>query len=96
MAHLRFTTASYHDLDEIVRYIGVRSPSAAARLVDRIEAECWRLARNPSVGQPRPDLAPGVRFFPIGNYLIFYREWEEGIQVLRVIHGARDYGPQNF
>ncbi len=96
MARPRFTTAAFRDLDEIVRYIGARNPAAAARLTDRIEAECWRLARNPGVGQIRPDLAPDLRFFPIGSYLIFYRESSEGIQVIRLIHGSRDYGPTDF
>ena len=39
---------------------------------------------------------PGIRFFPVGNYLIFYRESAEGIQVIHVIHGARDYGSADF
>lgn len=25
------------------------------------------------------------------NYLIFYRETEETVEILRVVHGARDY-----
>jgi toxin ParE1/3/4 len=96
MARPRFTTDAYHDLDEIVRYIGAQNPAAATRLTDRLEAECWRLARHSAIGQPRSDLAPGIRFFPVGNYLIFYRESPEGIQVIRVLHGARDYGPADF
>ena len=96
MARPRFTTAAWRDLEKITRYIGARNPAAAMRLTDRMEAECWWLARDPRVGQPRPDLAPDLRFFPVGNYLIFYRESDDGIQVIRVIHGARDYGPQDF
>src|SRR5713226_8246174 len=39
-----------------------------------------------------PELA-GVRFFPVTrfrNYLVFYRPTTTGIEVLRVLHGARD------
>lgn len=96
MARPRFTTAAYQDLDEIMRYIGARDPSAAERLTDQIEVECWRLAREPGTGQLRPDLAVGLRFFPVGNYLIFYRESTEGVQVIRVLHGARDYRQADF
>lgn len=96
MARPRFTTDAFRDLEEIVRYIGARNPDAATRLTDRLEAECWRLARDPGIGQPRPDLAQGLRFFPVGNYLIFYRESSEGIQVIRVLHGARDYRVTDF
>lgn len=45
---------------------------------------------------PTSHLAPGLRLFPLGNYLIFYLPEPEGIQVIRVIHGARDYGPEFF
>jgi len=96
MARPRFTTAAWRDLDAIVRYIGAKNPAAAARLTHWIEEECWRLARQPGLGQLRPDLLPSVRFIPLGSYLIFYRESDEGIQVLRVLHGARDYGPADF
>jgi toxin ParE1/3/4 len=96
MARPRFTLDACRDLEEITRYTGARDASAAARLTDRLEAICWRLARDPGIGQPRPDLAASLRFFPVGNYLIFYRASEEGIEVIRVIHGARDYGARDF
>ena len=96
MARPRFTTDAFRDLEEIVRYLGARDPAAASRWMDRIEAECWQLAREPGIGQLRPDLAPDLRFFPLGNYLIFYRASAEGIQVIRIIHGARDYGQTDF
>jgi toxin ParE1/3/4 len=31
-----------------------------------------------------------LRSFPVGNYVIFYREVSEGIEIIRVLHGARD------
>jgi toxin ParE1/3/4 len=96
MSQPRFTTEAWLDLEEIVRYIGARNPTAAARLTDAIEETCWRLARQPGIGQLRSDLLPGVRFIPLRSYLIFYRASDEGIQVLRILHGARDYGPADF
>jgi toxin ParE1/3/4 len=44
----------------------------------------------------RPDLLPGLRFFPVGNYLILYRESTEGVDLIRILHGARDYGRRDF
>jgi toxin ParE1/3/4 len=46
------------------------------------------LASNPLLGRARPEIAPELRYLPIGNYLILYRELEEGIEVVRVVHGA--------
>jgi len=96
MARLRFTSAASRDLEEIVRYVGARNPAAATKLTDGLEKECHRLSRDPGIGQIRPDLAAGLRFFPLGNYLIFYRESGEGIQVIRVLHSARDYRSSDF
>jgi toxin ParE1/3/4 len=42
------------------------------------------------MGRERIDIAPLVRSFPVNNYLIFYRLIEEGIEIVRVIHGARN------
>lgn len=36
--------------------------------------------------------APGLRYFPFQNYLIFYREIKDGIEIVHVFHGARDIG----
>ena len=44
----------------------------------------------PEVGRQRPDLAPNLRSLPAGNYVIFYRPIPDGIQLIRVLHGARD------
>jgi len=49
------------------------------------------LAENSHAGPAREDLARGLRFFPVGNYLIFYTITGDGIVVVRVLHGARDY-----
>jgi toxin ParE1/3/4 len=33
---------------------------------------------------------PGCRSFSVGNYAIFFRPVEGGIEVARIIHGSRD------
>ncbi len=42
------------------------------------------------MGRRREELAPALRSFPAGNYVIFYRPVREAIQIIRVLHGARD------
>lgn len=42
------------------------------------------------MGRLRQELRPGLRSFPVGNYLILYYPIPEGIAILRIIHGARD------
>jgi toxin ParE1/3/4 len=33
---------------------------------------------------------PALRSLSVGNYLIFYRPLADGIEIVRVLHGARD------
>ena len=84
------------DLAEIFSYIAVDKLSAAERFVEAAEDAFTKLADMPGMGpewgSKKPSLR-GVRFWPIrgfSNYLIFYKRTKDGIEVLRVIHGARD------
>ena len=78
------------DLWEILVYIARDNEDAAFRLIDAIDERFEMLARFPMGGQARPELLPNLRSFPVGRYLIFYRPIEDGIEVLRVLHGARN------
>lgn len=48
------------------------------------------LADHPQAGRERPELARGIRSFPVGRYIIFYQPTVSGIDVVRVLHGSRD------
>lgn len=37
-----------------------------------------------------PDIAKALRYHPVGNYLLLYRVIPNGIELVRVVHGARD------
>jgi toxin ParE1/3/4 len=78
------------DLLDIWEDVAESSLEAADRLLDAIAAQCDRLADFPGMGRRRDELAPSLRSFPIGNYVIFYRLIDDGIEVIRVLHGARD------
>lgn len=45
----------------------------------------------PEMGSPRFDVRPGMRLFPIGRYLILYRAADAVAEIVRVIHGAREW-----
>jgi toxin ParE1/3/4 len=45
----------------------------------------------PGMGVARFDVRPNLRMFPVGNYLILYQEIEEGVEIVRVLHGARQW-----
>jgi toxin ParE1/3/4 len=89
MAHCTKRAKAEADLLEIWLYIAQDSPRAADRLLDRIEAQCRLLADNPRLGRARPEIASDARAWNVGQYLVLYREQGDGIEVVRVVHGAR-------
>ncbi len=46
------------------------------------------------MGRTRDDLSPGLRSLSFGRYVIFYLPVDDGIDVVRVLHSARDIGAQ--
>jgi toxin ParE1/3/4 len=77
-------------LVEIGEYIAADNPPAADRVVDALMERVTFLSGNPQIGSPRADIAEGMRLFPVGNYLLLYREIPTGVEVVRILHGARD------
>jgi toxin ParE1/3/4 len=78
------------DILEIWDYIADDSLAAADRWVDRLDEQLRMLAAQPLMGRAREELAPGVRSFPFGRYVVIYVLLDNGIDVVRVMHGARD------
>jgi toxin ParE1/3/4 len=95
MKRYRLTPEAEKDLDEITNFIAAGARAAANRLIDGIEAKCQALAEMPGTGRGREELAPNLRSSHVHKYIIFYRLDDEGIEVIRVIHGHRDI-PKQF
>ena len=90
MARVLKRPLAENDLDEIWLYIAQDNPDNADALLDKIEERCQALAQFPFIGTDRDELMPDLRSLPVGNYLIFYMPIEDGIVVVRVLHGMRD------
>src|SRR4051794_38870792 len=78
------------DIYSIANHIAADNLEAALRWLDTIDEKLARLAEFPGLGPARDELAPGLRSFPVGNYIIAYRRINDGIEVVRVLHGARE------
>lgn len=86
------------DLIDIFRnYAREAGLTVARRFNDEAEATITRLAAMPGMGTRYEAENPAfgeLRFLPIGGafgiYLVFYRPTTAGIEVARVLHGARD------
>jgi toxin ParE1/3/4 len=90
MVPLRFSDHAEIDLIEIGDFIATDSAVNARRFVADLEKYCLILAAHPLLGRARDDLLPGLRSLPYHRYLIFYRALHSGVEIVRVLHGARD------
>jgi toxin ParE1/3/4 len=86
-----FSPSSRLDLQQIMEFIALDKPGAALNFVERLEEACRALAKNPDLGASRDDLLPRLRVWSVGKYAIFYRQTEDGIDVVRVVHGAKNF-----
>jgi toxin ParE1/3/4 len=92
MGHRR-TSQADSDLDDIWYYVASKSSSLdiADRFIDSITDRFFLLASHPNIGRARDeDLRPGLRSFPVGEYVIIYRIQDEDVLILRVLRGSRN------
>jgi len=90
------TRESRSDFDNIWAYIAARNLDAADGVVRKLESTLNLLASAPQMGRKVEELGLNLRSFPVGSYLIFYRPVDDGIQLIRIIHGAREITPEYF
>src|SRR5258706_3757792 len=92
MASVVVRPRASEDLAEVWAYIAQDSVKHADRFAVLIDDHFRALARRPLMGRSRPELAPELRSFPVGHYVIFYLPLPKGVEIVRVLHGARDIG----
>lgn len=90
MKPLIFTALALRDFQDIHDYIAKDNPDAALEFIERLEKRCKRLCEMPGVGRKRDELRPNTRSATEGDYVLFYRKLNGGIEILRVVHGKRD------
>ena len=90
---LIYLEAAAVDLEDISDFIIEQSGSVdtAEALVGRLKRRCDRLAELSGIlGQLRNALAPGLRSTPEGRYVIFFRYVSDRIEIVNILHSARD------
>jgi toxin ParE1/3/4 len=90
MPKVRRTVQAKRDYVQIWVHIAENNLTAADRLVEQFDQAIEVLSRFPGMGRARDDLASGLRTYPVGNYLLMYRAMKGGIELVRVVHGARN------
>jgi toxin ParE1/3/4 len=90
LVRIRRTPRAAQDLEEIWLHVARENPDAADSLLDALETRLVLLADHPMMGPARSDVAPDMRYHPVGQYLLLNRIVKGGIELVRVLHGARD------
>lgn len=90
MSHFRLAQQAKTDLREIWDYVAADNPAAVDRLIDNFYEKFRLIATQPLMGQSRKELGANLRSFSIGAYVAIFGPIDDGIEVVRVIHGARD------
>lgn len=88
----RFTISllAQQAISEVGEYIARENPVRVLSFVRELRARIGELAERPLAFHERRDLKPGLRAARHGRYLIFFRFDGQIVEVLRVLHGARD------
>lgn len=90
MKKLRYLPKAKDDLTSIALYIAADNPQRAFSFVDEIEQRCRLIAEFPKAARRVNSIAGVVRVVSFKRYLVFYRDSKDAIDVLRVLHSARD------
>lgn len=91
MSRLVIRERADRDIDEQLVYLARQSHATAERFLEAIDRTLKILAESPDRGFLWD--ADGIRVWSIRgftNWLIFYRLIDDGIEIIRILHGARD------
>ena len=97
MRNLRKGARFLSDYAGVIHQLCEANPDAAESFCEAIERALKLLALHPQLGAKAGfSHAPNVRKWviqPFRNYLLFYQEADDGVLVIRLLHGARDLPP---
>jgi antitoxin ParD1/3/4/toxin ParE1/3/4 len=91
MTRFVLTPRAKQDVNDIWNYIAEDNIDAASRVLDALHNALRKLAKTPGIGHWREELTDKRhRLFLVHSYLIVYRHETRPLQIIRVLHAARD------
>jgi toxin ParE1/3/4 len=87
-----FSQSAEKDLEDIADWIALDNPERAGSFVAELIRTCKSIGRAPR-SYPLADKSrdPTLRRHVYGSYLIFFDISTKEVEILHVVHGARDY-----
>ena len=90
-ATYRLVRSARRDLQEISDYwVSEAGEGPALKVIGGVIETIVTISRHPGAGVPAEQFGVGVRKFPTGKYMVYYRIYSGGIEILHVFNGARD------
>jgi toxin ParE1/3/4 len=90
-SQFRLTAPAIQDIEQIADYIARESGlDQADRFLTRLDAKFAKIAQFPNLGRQRNEILPGLRSFPMEQYLILYMPVNQDVDILRVVSGYRN------
>ena len=90
MPELEISVEAETDLLDIWLYIAEDQPINADRYLDKLQEKAQKLAEFPDLGRDRPELAEGLKSFPVDRYNLYYTLTQTKLILVRVLPGDRD------
>lgn len=91
MAKIKISREARADLKDIFEYTHQTWGRAQAdKYIGMIESACHFLARNPSAGRSQEQLVSNLKSYPVGKHNVFYRDKQNTIEIVRVLHQAME------
>lgn len=91
MKRVLYAPEAETDVYSIAKHIAEEGDLAAAyRFLENVDETTQLIATQPEMGRRREELAPRLRSFPVGPFVLFYRATKGGIEIARVLRGSRD------
>ncbi len=88
---LRISGPAKRDLADIGAYTLRKWGGAQKkRYLAQIREGFVALQQTPGIGAPREGIAVGLRAYPVGEHVVYYRETGTGLVVIRVLHRSMD------
>jgi toxin ParE1/3/4 len=79
------------DLNEIADYFAENNLEAGERFFRAFNRKCQQLVAFPNSGKSYAEIRSDLRGIALEGYVIFYRVLDEGIEILRVVSGRRNF-----
>ncbi|WP_145640745.1 type II toxin-antitoxin system RelE/ParE family toxin [Neorhizobium alkalisoli] len=87
-----FTRKARQDLVDIARHLVKHNPSRARSYMEELRTACIEIGEMPNAFERLEKTGiTEIRRRTFQPYLIFYRLREDEVQLVRVLHGARNY-----